>query len=347
MSDSRYRAGIIGLGFIGGADQVSGDALGQRVDNLDGTHLEALLKNSRIELVAGSSRDLGRRERFAARTGVKTYSDWQEMLASERLDIVSVATYAPVHADITVACVRQGVRVIFCEKPIATRLPDAERMLTACDAAGALLVINHQRRFNLDYRRLRDLIAAGGLGELTSVSLQWGSGRLGNVGTHIFDATQMLTGRDVEAVSGTLDLAGKPDCRGPEFRDPGGWGVLRLTGGLMVTVDAPDYSAAPGVLRVNGREGRAVIHPGGVRIERWDGSLDGWPAPGRDPSSMDRAASEIVAWLDDGTEFPYPAAAAVRTLAAIVAFHLSHARRAAWVELPLSGPDRELEVLSG
>src|SRR5262249_33920167 len=150
------------------------------------------------------------------------------------------ATYAPTHAEITIACAERGIRAIYCEKPIATRLADAERMVASCAAAGTLLVINHNRRFNPNYHRLRDLVAAGGLGELTSVSLQWGTGRLGNVGTHLIDAVLMLTGRKVSAVSGTLDRTGRPDCRGPAFHDPGGWGLLRLEGGLMVTVDAAD-----------------------------------------------------------------------------------------------------------
>ena len=59
---------------------------------------------------------------------------------------------------------------------------------------------------------------------MTSVNTQWGNGRLGNVGTHVFDALYMLTGLKVEAVSATLDLAGKPDCRGSDFADPGGGG---------------------------------------------------------------------------------------------------------------------------
>ena len=245
MTNVTYRAGIIGLGFIGGADQVSGDALGQQVSGLDGTHFDALSNHPRVNLVAGSSRDAGRRERFAQRAGATTYAHWKEMLDQEALDIVSVATYAPVHADPTVDCAKQGVRAIYCEKPIATQLPAAEQMVTACDEAGALLVLNHQRRFNLNHRRLRELIAADGLGELTSGALQWGSGRLGNVGTHMIDALLMLTGRKIEAVSATLDLAGKPDCRGPAFRDPGGWGVIRLQGGVMVTVDAGDYATVP------------------------------------------------------------------------------------------------------
>src|SRR4051794_13797036 len=102
MSKQPYRAAIVGLGFIGAGDQVSGDALGQRVADLDGTHAGALLGNARIELVAGSSRDDGRRARFSERTGRRTYADWREMLEKERLDVVSVATYAPQHAEIVI-----------------------------------------------------------------------------------------------------------------------------------------------------------------------------------------------------------------------------------------------------
>ncbi|HKI35027.1 MAG TPA: Gfo/Idh/MocA family oxidoreductase [Gemmataceae bacterium] len=101
MTKVTYRAGIVGLGFIGGGDQVSGDALGQRVADLDGTHLTALAGNERVELTAGSSRDPGRRQRFEQRTGCRTYPDWREMIGRERLDVVSVATYAPQHAEVS------------------------------------------------------------------------------------------------------------------------------------------------------------------------------------------------------------------------------------------------------
>ena len=347
MANTTYRAGIIGLGFIGAADQVSGDALGQQVSGLDGTHFHALANHPRVNRIVGSSRDAGRRERFAQRASTTTYANWEEMLALESLDIVSVATYAPAHAEITVACAKHGIRAIYCEKPIATRLPDAEQMLEACDEAGALLVLNHQRRFNLNHRRLRELIAADGLGELTSASLQWGSGRLGNVGTHMIDALLMLTGRKIEAVSATLDLAGKPDCRGPEFRDPGGWGIIKLEGGIMVTVDAGDYATVPGQIILNGSEGRAISDGSSITLEYWNGRQEHWRSADDGVTGMDRAVSEIVEWLDGGNEFPYPASEAVDTLQAIIGFHASHARNAAWTELPLADSDREREVLSG
>ena len=97
-----YRAAIIGLGFIGGGDQWSGDQIGGQqvaaLENLTGHHALALDAHPRIELVTGSSRDVGRRQRFGERYRIpmeRLYDDWRAMLAAEKLDIVSVCTYTP------------------------------------------------------------------------------------------------------------------------------------------------------------------------------------------------------------------------------------------------------------
>ena len=348
MNQPVYRAGIIGLGFIGGADQVSGDRLGQQVSNLDGTHCESLSRHPQVHLVAGSSRDEGRRERFFQRTGVPTFADWQEMLQAEKLDIVGVASYAPSHAELVEACARHRVRAIFCEKPIATTLADAERMIAACRTSGSLLVINHNRRFHPHYRELARRVAAGDLGELTGVWLSWGSGRLGNVGTHFIDAAMMLTGRSIQRVSATLDLAGRPDCRGPEFRDPGGWALLQFARGLVGHVHAPDYSNSPAEVEIHGTAGRLRIADGKAMISRWQ---EEWevlpPLKAEQGSSMDRAVEEIVSWLDNKVVPPCAPEESLRTLEVILACHASHARNGAWVDLPLTGDDRNREVQSG
>ena len=357
MSDTRYRAAIIGLGFIGGADQVSGDALGQRVEDLDGTHVMALRHHDRVDLVGGSSRDEGRRQRFHTRFGVPVFADWRRLLRDAApLDIVNVATYTSVHAEITHAALAAGARVIYCEKPIASTVDEARGMIEASRAAGALLVINHNIRFHPSFRRLRDLIAAGDLGTLTSASAQWSTGRLGNVGTHMIDAVQMITGLPVTGVSGTLDLSGRPDCRGEEFHDPGGWGVLRLrrdlphsseapAGDLHCVVDAADYGATPMRLRFHGTGGYAICRGREVIVTRGEHS-EIWPNEFPD-SGMDRAVDEAVHWLDGGGDFPYDAGEAVRTLEAIIAFHLSHDRGGARTEVPLTGADRSRVLHTG
>jgi len=258
-----------------------------------------------------------------------------------------VATYTPHHAEISIACAEHNIPVIFCEKPAATRLVDAEEMLEVAELKKALLVFNHQRRFNLNHRRLQKMIQEDGLGDLTMVSLQWPSGRLGNVGTHAIDAVLMLTGHRVVSVSATLDLTGRPDCRGSEFRDPGGWGMLRMDGDLMVTVCAPDYAKVPVRTEIYGSEGRAIVGARTIALEFWDGRTEQWPEAEDGISGMDRAVTEIVDWLDQKSTFPYAAVEAVHTFETIVAFHASHKKQARWVDVPLLGEDRDFEVLSG
>ena len=348
MAEKTYRAGIIGLGFIGGADQVSGDALGQLVVELDGTHFQTYSEHPRIDMVAGSSRDEGRRKRFEQRSGARTYADWRRMIEQEQFDIVSVATYTPVHAEITMACAERGIPVIYCEKPLATYLDDAEKMIADCAKAGSLLVINHNRRFNPNTRKLAGFLKEEPLGKLTSVNLQWPAGRFGNVGSHQFDMLRMVLGQEVVAVSGTLDQSRKPDCRGQQFHDPGGWGVVRMEDGLMVTVDAADYNAMTPEFRINGERGRVILKGfDDVLIEFWNGSTESWPSVRGKVSGMKTAADEIVQHLDGVATFPYPGEQAYGTHETITAFHASHARQGAWVELPLQGEDRKRAVNSG
>ena len=240
------------------------------------------------------------------------------------------------------------MKVLYCEKPIAQTVAAGRRIADACERAGALLVVNHQRRFSPGYRRLAALVAAGGLGNLTSAYVQWGNGRLGNVGTHTIDGLRMVTGQEVAAVLGLLDLSGREDCRGPEFQDPGGWGMLRMAGGTMALLDAPDYGATPMRFLLNGTEAQATIGPDAVTVDYADGRSDSWPIGEGGLSSMDRAVTEIVTWLDGGGgEVAGSGDDAARTLEVIAALHASHDRGSAWVDLPLAGADLDRAIRSG
>lgn len=362
MTHRQYRAGIIGLGFIGAADQVSGDVLGQQVTHLDGTHLSAYLSHPDVEIVAGSSRDPGRRTRFLERISAQhdtsarpptVYESWRDMIEHEQLDIVSIATYTPVHAEITAACAEAGIKVIYCEKPMASTLEEADRMIERCASAGSLLVINHNRRFHPNFRRLADLISRDGLGTLTSVTARWATGRLGNVGTHVIDAVLMVTGLRPTAVWGILDDSGRPDCRGTEFHDPGGWGLVRLGDRCMLTIDAADYANCPMLIEIQGTDGSARIEGKTVHLSYRSGEHESWPDETGDLSSMDVATGEMIEWLDakersgDTPSFSYPPAGARDTLETIIAFHVSNDRDGARVDLPLSGTDRTRTLEAG
>jgi predicted dehydrogenase len=261
---------------------------------------------------------------------------------------VSVATYSPTHAEISIGCAQKGIPVIYCEKPVATKLPDAEKMLAAAKSGKSLLVFNHQRRTDPNHRRLAQAIAEGQLGDLVSAMVQWSTGRLGNVGTHVIDALVMLTKRRIQGVSATLDLSGRPDCRGSEFHDPGAFGTLKLEGGMLAVVHAPDYAKIPGFYsEIYGNKGRAIIKGLAVTLEAADGRTENWAAPTDGVTSMDRALSEIIDHLDGKNPFPLNPEESVHVFEAIVGFHASHARNGAWTNIPLTGKDREIEVKTG
>ena len=170
---------------------------------------------------------------------------------------------------------------------------------------------------------------------------------MGNVGTHVLDAICMVTGRRIEAVSGTLDVAGKPDCRGSQFRDPGGWGLMQLSRGPIVTVDASDYGKVPISISFQGTKGRVFTGGDDVIIENWNGEREQWLGLRKEATSMDRAVTEIGNYLDGSDGFSYQAEEAVHVLEAIVAFHVSDKCLGSWTKLPLSGENRKIKVNSG
>ena len=348
--NQKLRAAVIGLGFIGAGDPVSGDAIGQNVKNLEGTHAHSLAAHPQVELVAGSSRDEGRRKRFEERMGVdKTYTDWREMLKAEKLDIVGIATNSPYHAEVTIACAEAGVRGVFCEKPITTRLRDADHVIKICREHGTILAVNHQRRWHPLWLAVADEIRNGAIGDVYHVMLHWTSGRLGNVGTHWFDAIAMLLDATPQAVSGTFDPVISPDCRGAEYHDPGGWGIVKFSNGTKVFVHGPQDAKIPLLLRFVGSKGELTIRAGtDVSVELWNGDRRPIVDPGENgPNAMELAIQDVVKCLDTGGTPADSGEDALGALETIIGFHVSNRLNGQWVPLPITGADRDLEVLIG
>ncbi len=87
------------------------------------------------------------------------------------VDFVIVSSTTAAHAAQVIAAAARGCAV-FCEKPIALNLADADRMIATVREAGSISVVNYIMRFNPGYRRIKDMIDAGELGEVLSVSHQ-------------------------------------------------------------------------------------------------------------------------------------------------------------------------------
>ena len=102
--------------------------------------------------------------------GAKTYSDYRKLLA-ERNDIDAVVVITPsfLHAEVTIAALDRGLPVL-CEKPMATKVEDANRMIEASRKSGKLLYIGFQKRLVPTTAKMRELVAAGEIGAIQFVS---------------------------------------------------------------------------------------------------------------------------------------------------------------------------------
>lgn len=102
--------------------------------------------------------------------GAATYSDYHKLL-DERKDIDAVVVVTPsfLHAEATVAAFEHGLPVL-CEKPVATTIEDANRMIAASRRAGKPLYIGFQKRLVPTTSKMKELVAAGEIGTLSFVS---------------------------------------------------------------------------------------------------------------------------------------------------------------------------------
>ena len=139
---------------------------------------------------------------------VRVYTDYQELLVKEQPDLVSVVTPDHLHADITVAAAEEGsVRAILCEKPIATTLADADRMIAAAAANNVLLSIEHTRRWSPLFHAARELIRSGEVGPLRSITVNMYSPRamLFRNGTHMVDMLNFFAESEPQWVFAELE----------------------------------------------------------------------------------------------------------------------------------------------
>src|SRR5215831_16988163 len=134
-------------------------------------HIEMLKLIPDYEIVALADPTPEFRDRAAtAVPNAKTYSDYRKMLA-ERKDVtaVLVATPGALHAEPVIAALNAGVNVI-CEKPMATRAEDANRMIEAARKSNRILQIAMQSRYTPVYEKMRELLQAGEIGPIEYIS---------------------------------------------------------------------------------------------------------------------------------------------------------------------------------
>ncbi len=145
---AKYRVGIIASGRIAKA------------------HARGWQGVPDVKMVALADTSEEARRAFGDEFGISMrYTDYREMLDKEKLDIVSVCSWHPQHAEMTLAAAARQPKAILCEKPMATCLGEADEMIVACERNGVKLAIGHQRRFYTGWGEARRLVQSGAIGE--------------------------------------------------------------------------------------------------------------------------------------------------------------------------------------
>ena len=211
-------------------------------------------------------------ERYKTLWGdVPTYSDYRQMLEREHLDLLSIVTPDHLHADIFVDACAAGVKGIFCEKPIATTLADADRMIAAAAKYGVKVVVNHTRRFDPFYRQAKWLIDQGTIGKLSRVIGTMGGERAMLFERHHRDTIAFFADSDPEWLIAELDDEGRQwgtAYMGTGGRDassePGATAYIRFKNGVRAVYNGSkttttnfelDLQANPAVIRISDQFG--------------------------------------------------------------------------------------------
>ena len=255
-----YKAAVIGLGVMGNI----ADGLGGRHPEMyqPCCHADVYEFHPRTELVAGSTRAPERQALFREkRAGKSVYSDYREMLKEEEPDIVSIATPATSHAEITIEVAKFGVKGIYCEKAMAVSLAECDRMIEICEQTGTVLMINHQRRWDNRYIELRRFVESGNIGNLQLIQISIGGSRLCRSGSHMFDLALMFANDEVMSGYGWLS--------DPDNFDPGGVGFFETQGGIRIFIDVSTGMNHGFQVDLIGQDGIIKVLDGGFQFECW------------------------------------------------------------------------------
>jgi predicted dehydrogenase len=203
-------------------------------------------------------------------------TDWRRLIEADDIQLLDICTPGDSHVDIAIAALEAGKHVL-CEKPLANSVEEAERMAVAARAAAERGVF---AMVGFSYRRVpaiglaKQLVEQGRLGEIREIRAQYlqdwladanapmtwrldkslaGSGALGDIGAHVIDLAQHLSGLEITAVSGLLTtfvkerpklaersglLGTASDERGTVTVDDAAWFTARIGDGTVGAFEA-------------------------------------------------------------------------------------------------------------
>ncbi|MCU7728729.1 Gfo/Idh/MocA family oxidoreductase [Actinoplanes sp. KI2] len=267
----QLRVGMVGYAFMGAAHSQAWRTV---------NHFFDLPLAARMSVVCGRSPEGV--AAAAAKLGWESHTtDWRALVERDDIDLIDICTPGDTHAEIALAALAAGKHVL-CEKPLANTVAEAREM-----AAAAAVARTHGVRAmcGFNYRRvpavelMRRMVADGRIGVLRHVRAQYlqdwivdpsfplvwrlrkevaGSGALGDIGAHIIDMTQYVTGQSIASVSALtetfvrsrplpsassgLSAAGDGTEFGEVTVDDAALFLARLSGGAVATYEATRFA---------------------------------------------------------------------------------------------------------
>ncbi|KQX72482.1 MULTISPECIES: Gfo/Idh/MocA family protein [Aeromicrobium] len=258
MTDTRPDLGIamVGYAFMGAAHSQAWRTAPAFFD---------LPLRPRLRAVCGRNEDAA--GEVARRFGWESVeTDWRALLTRDDVDVIDVCTPGNTHAEIAIAALEAGKHVL-CEKPLANTVEEAEAM---ADAAAAAAERGVRAMVGFTYRRTpavalaRQLVASGRLGTIRHVRgqylqdwladenapLSWrldkslaGSGALGDIGAHVIDMAQFVTGTSIASVSGLMETFVQTRPLGGDHATLGGSSSVDAERGPVTVDDAAAFTA--------------------------------------------------------------------------------------------------------
>lgn len=349
-----YTAAVIGTGPDPENPSGEGYAMGYR-------HADAYEAIDGVELVACADIVPENAEAFARSYGLDddhVFEDYNEMVTTVEPDIVSVTVPPALHEDITVDCVRSGVvSAVHCEKPMALTYGGARRMAETAWRHDVHLTFNHQRRFGRPFRRAKELLDDGEVGDLQRV--EFSAPHVFDYGSHSFDLSGYYVDEAApEWVLAGLDYSEERKLFGAHNENHAvvQWAYENGVTGLATTGVGSDTLSCHN--RLIGSGGVIEVGPGGVGSQtplrtRRDG--EGWEELDTDgeglhgqrlegPRFIQRAIADVVEAVDTGDPSELCARNALNATEIIFGAWES-ARRRGRVEFPLDVEDNPLEAM--
>ncbi len=224
--------------------------------------------------------------------GVYSYASRAELLADERVDLVTVATPNEVHKEIVIDALRAGKHVI-CEKPVTMSSEDLEEMIAVANETGKMFTVHQNRRWDGDYQRIKQLYENNTLGKIhcfehrvhgsRGIPKGWrsekahGGGMVLDWGVHLFDQMLTLMGeRKMLSVYAECTNITNFEC------DDGFKAIIKFEGGTswQIEVMTNNFVELP-LWYVCGENGTAIIKDWNgngeiVMVENWE-NLDAVP----------------------------------------------------------------------